>query len=130
VQYEREIINGFGRAWYCILGTKDRRQVFARRLRRIRSRERRWIYLATEKYAAIKRASIQAAALHSGIERHLLITRLCRRNTVDSEVIEAEVDALKRLDIPYFLRGSRERIPLDRGDMPLDVRKALQRVIA
>jgi lantibiotic modifying enzyme len=129
-QYEREIINGFGKAWHCILGTKDRRLVFARRLRRIRSRERRWLYLATEKYAAIKRASIQAAALRSGKGRQLLITRLCRRDTVDSEVIEAEVDALKRLDTPYFLRGSKERIPLDRGNIPSDVREALKCVLA
>ena len=85
---------------------------------------------STEKYAAIRQASIQAAALRSGIERHLLIARLCRRSTVGSEVIKAEIDALKRLDIPYFLRGSKERIALDRGNMPVDVREALRRVLA
>jgi class II lanthipeptide synthase len=129
VQFEREIVKGFSRAWHCILGTKNRRRRFARRLRRIRSRGSRWIYLATEKYAAIKRASIQAAALRSGIERHLLIARLCRRSAVGSKVIEAETDALTRLDIPYFNRGSKERIALDTADLPAEVREALRRVL-
>ena len=130
VQCEREIVKGFGRAWHCILGTQNKRRAFARRLRRIQSQKRRWIYRATEKYAAIKRASIQAAALRSAMERHLLITGLCRRNTVDSEVIEAEIDALTRLDIPYFLRSNKEPLPLDRGKMPAEVREALRRVLA
>lgn len=129
VQYEREIVEGFSRAWHCILGTKDRRKVFARRVRRIQSRKRRWIYLATEKYAAIRRASIQAAALRSGMERHMLIARLCSRSTVGSGVIKREIDALKRLDIPYFLRASKERIPLDRSNMPDDVREALRHML-
>jgi len=129
VQYEREIVEGFSRAWHCILGTKDRRKVFARRVRRIQSRKRRWIYLATEKYAAIRRASIQAAALRSGMERHMLIARLCSRSTVGSGVIKREIDALKRLDIPYFLRASKERTPLDRSNMPDDVREALRHML-
>lgn len=129
VQYEREIVKGFSRAWCCILGTKDRRREFARRLRRIRSRESRWICLATEKYSAIKRASIQAAALRSGIERHRLIAHLCSRSTAGPEVISGEVDALKRLDIPYFLRESKERVARDRGPMPVKVCEALRRVL-
>lgn len=129
VHYERELVKGFSRAWHCILGTKDRRRGFARRLRRVRLQEGRWICRATERYAAIKRASIQAAALRSGTERHLLITRLCRRSAVDSEVIAAEIDALKGLDIPYFLRGSKEHVALDKGNIPADVREALRGVL-
>ena len=112
-QYEREIVNGFRTAWRFILGTKNRRTAFLRQLRRIRSRERRWIYWPTEKYAVIRRASIQPAALRSGIERELLIARLCTRRAVPSAVFHAEVDALKRLDIPYFVRKITERILTD-----------------
>ena len=129
VRYEREIVTGFGRAWHCILGTKDRRRAFARRLRRIRSRERRWIYRATEKYAAIKRASIQPVALRSGSERNLLIARLCQRSSMSATLIHGEVEALKALDIPYFVRSSKERIALDPADLPTDVCKALRRVL-
>jgi lantibiotic modifying enzyme len=127
-QYKREIAKGFRRAWHCILGTKNRRRAFARRLRRIQSHERRWIYLATEKYAAIKRASIQPAALRSGIERRLLITRLCSREGVSPEIIAAEVEALQALDIPYFLRGNKSRIRLDRAAITADLREALRGV--
>lgn len=127
--YKREIYNGFSRAWRCILGTRNRRNAFVRRLRRIRSRKRRWIYQSTNQYAAIRQASIQAAALRSGIERDLLITRLCTRSRVNPNVIEAEIDALEGLDIPYFLRGSKEPIALDPADMPADVFKALRRAL-
>jgi len=130
VQYEREIVKGFSRAWHCILGTKDRRRGFAKRLRRIRSRKRRWIYRPTEKYAAVRRASIQPAALRSEVERDLIISNLCSGRALTFTVIHAEIDALKGLDIPYFLRGSKERIALDRGNMPVDVCEALRRALA
>ena len=129
-QYKREITNGFSRGWDCILGTKDRRRSFARRLRRIQSRKRRWICRATEKYAAIQRASIQPLALRSAAERHLLITHLSRRNTVDSGVVEAEVDALARLDIPYFLRSRKGPLFPERGNIPKDVCQALRQLLA
>lgn len=120
-QDKREIVKGFRRAWQCILGTPARRRALARRVRRIQSRERRWIYRATEKYAAIRRASIQPATLRFGIERNRLLARLCRGSVVAPEVIESEIDALKRLDIPYFLRSSDERVVLDAGNRPVDV---------
>ena len=81
-RYQPEIVSGFTMAWRCILGTRKRRAAFVRRLRRIRSGERRWIYWATEKYAAIRRASIQPAALRSRRERDSLIRRLCGRDIV------------------------------------------------
>jgi lantibiotic modifying enzyme len=130
VQYEREIVRGFRRAWHCILGAQERRRVFTRRVRRIQSRKRRWICRATEKYAAIQRASIQPGALRSAAERQLLITRLSRRNTVDPEVVEAEIDALARLDIPYFLRSRKEPLFPERGNLPKDVCEALRQLLA
>ena len=68
------------------LPSRDREQAprLRQTVRRIQSRQRRWICRATEKYAAIRLASIQPAALRSGVERQLLITRLCRRNGVTS----------------------------------------------
>lgn len=128
VQYEREIVKGFTRAWHCILATENRRETFARRLRRIQSRARRRLYGATEQYTAIKRASIQPSALRSAGERHLLMGRLCQRNAVAPRVIHGEIEALKGLDIPYFLRSSKERIPLDRGIILAELCEALRRV--
>ncbi len=128
--YEQEMINGFRTGWDCILGTKQRRRAFARRLRRIQAQERRWIYRATEKYEEIRRASIQPAALRSGAERQRLIDRLCRCGPVASEAIEAEVKALERLDIPYFVRSGKGRTWLDPSSMRTAVCEALaQRLV-
>jgi len=128
-QYEREIIAGFRRAWRCLLGTKKRSAAFARRLRRICSRKRRWIYRATETYAAIAQASIQPAALRSGIERDLLLSRLCSRKTVPSRVVHDEIDALKRLDIPHFARRLKGRSPSDESIVPREIIEALRRAL-
>ncbi len=125
--YEREITSGFAKAWRCILGTKNRRHAFAGRLRRICSRERRWIYWATEKYVAIRQASIQPVALRSGTERDLLIVRLCTRATVTSALVDGEVHDLKQLDIPYFVRKSSAQVPSDPSTLPLGLIKAIQR---
>jgi lantibiotic modifying enzyme len=130
VQFGAEIVKGFGRAWHCILGTPERRKAFTRRVRRIQSRKRRWFYRATEKYAAIKRASIQPGALRSAQERHLLIARLSRRSTVDLGIIEAEIAALTRLDIPYFLRSSKVPLSLEREKSPEPVREAIEKMLA
>lgn len=124
--YAREIIGGFTRAWRSILGSKPRRSAFLRQLVRIRSCERRWIYWATEKYGAIRQASIQPAVLRSGKERSRLITRLCTRTIVSSAVVRAETQALKRLDIPYFPRTTKESMPTDTPLASADVLQALQ----
>jgi lantibiotic modifying enzyme len=123
--YQREIARGFAEGWRCILGTRRRRAEFTRRLRRIRSGERRWIYWATEKYAAIRKASIQPSVLRSGAERDLLIRRLCSRDIVSAAVVNAEVRALKELDIPYFERRTNEMPPSDKLPVPGELIKAL-----
>lgn len=101
--HKREMARGFARAWKGILGAPSARQGFARRLHRIRLIERRWLYRATESYTAIREASIQPPALRSLQDREVVIRDRCRRNGVASTVIEAEVRALKQLDIPYFV---------------------------
>jgi lantibiotic modifying enzyme len=63
----------------------------------------RRIYWSTEKYAAILRGSIQPGALRSGVERDLMLARLCSRRTAPAPLVHAEIAALKRLDIPYFV---------------------------
>jgi lantibiotic modifying enzyme len=124
--YQAEIARGFARAWRCILGTANRREAFARRLRRIRSRERRWIYWATEKYAAIRKASIQPSVMRSGAERDLLIRRLCSRDLVPSTVVDAEILALKRLDIPYFERTTNEMPATDKLPVPEELTSVIR----
>ena len=107
-RYQHEIARGFGSAWRCLVGTKDRREAFARRLRRILTTQRRLIYRATEKYGAIGEASLQPGLLRSAHQRDLLIRRLCARQDAPPDVIEAEVRALKVLDVPYFVIGPEE----------------------
>ena len=128
-QHKRDMMNGFSKAWDCLLGTGSRRRAFTRRVRRIQSRERRWICRATETYAAIRQDSLQPAALRSGIKRNRLLARLCKRNGLASEIIAAELDALKLLDIPYLAQDSKERILLNQANMPIAVWEALRRVL-
>jgi lantibiotic modifying enzyme len=128
-QYQREIVTGFTKAWRCILGTRKRRARFSKRLQRVRSRERRWISWATEKYAAIRRASIEPAALRSGAERELLIARLCSHNRTISAPIDAEIQPLTQLDIPYFVRKSNDRMPADEGSAPLELTTAIRHAL-
>lgn len=115
-RYEIEIVNGFRKAWRCLLGTKDRRTAFLHRLQRLRRRTRRWIYWPTRNYDAIRRACIQPVALRSGINRDFLIAGLCARSAVSQMIIRREINALKRLDVPYFVRKSSaiHRIPESR----------------
>lgn len=123
--YQREMILGFARAWRCLMGTRKSRKAFARRLRRIRSTQRRWIYRATETYAAILDASIQPPALRSGRERELVIRSRFTRAPSKSAVTDAEVRALKQLDIPYFSSKANQRLPPDRAAVPRRLIKAL-----
>jgi lantibiotic modifying enzyme len=127
--HRKEIIKGFSRAWHCILGVPGRRAVFLRRLRRIRSQERRWIYWATAKYAAIRAASIQPSVLRSDDERDALINRLCSRTSVSPTVVQVEIDALKRLDIPYFVRRTERSMPADKESLPPDLIQAIQQAL-
>ena len=128
-QYEREIVEGFSRAWRCIIGTKDRRAGFVRWLRRLRAFRHRWIYRSTESYDAVRRASIAAAALRSGTERHSLIVRLCSRSGVPSRVILEEINALKRLDIPYFSRKTKNTGLCEKQFVPTQIIEALRRTL-
>jgi lantibiotic modifying enzyme len=127
--FTKEIIRGFTNAWHCILGTPSRRATFLQRLRRIRSQERRWIYWATARYAAIRQASIQPAALRSAIERDALISRLCLRSSVSSSVVQAEINALQQLDIPYFIRRTKESMPPDKSALPPDLTEAIRQAL-
>jgi lantibiotic modifying enzyme len=127
--YADEIVAGFIAGWDCLVGTPARRATFQRRLRSIRSHERRWIYLATEKYAAIIRASVQPSALKSGATRVDVIRRLCERPTVGADTAEAEIEAMERLDIPYFTRRTNERMPRATVSAPTELLKAIRKAL-
>ena len=102
MRYEREIIEGFNKAWRCTIGTKNRRAGFVRWMHRLRPSRHRCFYRSTESYDAVRRASIAIAVLRSGIERETLIARSCWRMGLPPAVRLEEIEALKRLDIPYF----------------------------
>lgn len=124
--YEREIVRGFKRGWHRLIGTPTRRATFLRKVRRLRGQPRRWIYLATEKYAAIRQASIGPAALRSAAARNALITEACRRKSADHAVVRAEIEALRQLDLPYFVRTTNESMPADPQVAPPELIQAIR----
>ncbi|MFN2622654.1 MAG: DUF4135 domain-containing protein [Chthoniobacterales bacterium] len=124
--YAEEIVRGFSRGWDCLVGTLARRAVFRKRLRQIRARRRRWIYLATEKYAAIRRASVSPAALRSEEARRAVLEGLCFRSAVSRSVSQAEIEALWQLDLPYFVRKTAEAMPADKSAVPAEITEAIR----
>jgi lantibiotic modifying enzyme len=111
--YVKEILNGFSRGWKCLLGTARRRVAFRKRLARIRAHPRRWIYLATEKYATIRNESVRPVALRSEEARQAVIRRLCTRSSASPALSHSEIKALSQLDLPYFVRRTAEAMPSD-----------------
>jgi lantibiotic modifying enzyme len=123
-RYQQEITRGFARGWRCLVGTRKAREAFARRLTRIRSTERRWIHRASETYVSILDASIQPEALRSARERELLIRLRCAGDS-KLAVTDAEVRALKQLDIPYFATKTDQSLPPFQSTVLPEVMKAL-----
>jgi lantibiotic modifying enzyme len=125
--YTNEIIAGFSRAWDCILGKPGRRAAFVRIVRRVRSQRRRWIYRATESYGAVLQASIQPGLLRSTAARQALITSTCRRRAPTKDIAKMEIDALTRLDLPYFVRKTNQAMPADEDRAPSELTEAIRR---
>ncbi len=128
-RYKGEIVNGFRSAWDCVLETPETRAAFVRWVRRLRAVARRRIYWPTANYDRIRRASIQPTALRSGIERDILIAGSCARSAVSPALIRAEIDALKRLDIPYFTRKIEQGPFYDERNLLPDAIKGLRRAV-
>jgi lantibiotic modifying enzyme len=127
--YTNEIIAGFSRAWDCILGKPGRRAAFLRMVRRIRSQRRRWIYRATEGYGAILQASIQPGPLRSAAARQALLTNTCHGRAPTRSVAESEIDALTRLDLPYFVRRTNHAVAPDESSVPSELTEAIRSVL-
>ena len=127
--HANEIVKGFARAWVCLVGTPGRAASFRRKLRRVQSEKRRWIYWATEKYAAILKASLQPSALRTTTAREKRLRELCSGRTVDNAIVRAEVAALRRLDIPYFVRRTHEWMPPDKQDVPGELTHAIREAL-
>jgi lantibiotic modifying enzyme len=127
--YAGQIVKGFRAGWRCLLGTRGRRASLDRRVRRIRSRKRRWIYRATATYADFARASIQPAVLRSSGAREVLIRELCQRRAFDRGVLEKEIKSLLKLDIPYFTRRTTEWMPADKATPPDELIAAIRQAL-
>jgi lantibiotic modifying enzyme len=127
--YTNEIIAGFARAWNCILGTARRRAAFLRLVRRVRSQRRRWIYRATEGYGEVLQASIQPGPLRSTAARQALISSTCRRRARTTAIAKAEIAALTRLDLPYFVRTTNHTVPRDKNSAPSELIEAIRSVL-
>jgi lantibiotic modifying enzyme len=128
-EHAEEIVRGFCRGWDCLIGTAARRAAFGKMLRHIRAHPRRWIYLATEKYAAIRKASVSPAALQSDTARTQLLADLLSRGSVSRAVRDAEIKALRQLDLPYFLRKTSEEMPADSPTVPAEIIEAIRKAL-
>jgi lantibiotic modifying enzyme len=128
--YVTAIIRGFSRGWRCLVGTANRRAALRQRVRQIRAGRRRWIYLATEKYAAIRRASLSPTALRSEKARDAVLEHLCSRDSASRGVIRAEIKALRQLDLPYFLRQTAESTPPENESVPAEMIAAIQTALS
>lgn len=127
--YTREIVRGFARAWHCLVGTPANAAAFRQRLRFLQAQERRWIYGATETYAAILRASLEPPALRTMFAREKCIRDLCSGRRAGKMILRAEIDALMQLDIPYFVRRTREWMPPDDQELPGELRDAIRQAL-
>jgi lantibiotic modifying enzyme len=127
--YVDEIVAGFDKGWRCLVGTSRRRAAFFQRRRRIRSRARRWIHRATESYAGILRASLQPSALTSPTARRALLRRLAKRHSAGAAILRSEIQALARLDIPYFVRRTNERTKSIAASPPAELGRAIRKVL-
>jgi len=124
--YAAEIVRGFSRGWECLIGTSARSTAFRARLRQIRARPRRWIYLATERYAAMRRASVGPAALQSEAAREAVMKRVSSRSSISRPIIRAEINALRQLDLPYFARKTTGQMPPDSRAVPAEIAEAIR----
>jgi lantibiotic modifying enzyme len=127
--YTNEIIAGFSRAWNCILGAPSRRAAFLRIVRRVRSQRRRWIYRATESYGALLQASVEPGRLRSMAARQALITSTCCHRAPTTAVAKAEIAALTRLDLPYFVGKTNHTMPSDKNSVPSELIEAIRSVL-
>lgn len=127
--YANEIISGFCRAWHCVLGTRKGRTAFARQLESMLTRERRWIFCATARYGSILRASVRPGVLRSVAERDMLISRFCSRREVSQAVARSEKKALSGLNIPYFNRRGRQRMPPESNRPPAEAIRAIRQAL-
>jgi lantibiotic modifying enzyme len=128
--HTNEIVKGFARAWHCLVGTPGRAAAFRRKLRFVQSQNRRWIYCATERYAAILAASLAPGALRTRSARKKRITQLCSGKTAGEVIARKEIEALMQLDIPYFVRRTHEWMPPDRQDVPGELTNAIRQALA
>ena len=127
--YADEIISGFVRGWHCLVGTSRRRAATQQRISRLRAQRRRWIYRATERYEAIRQASIEPVALRGAATRDALITRACIRSNAKWDVVRAEIKALKQLDLPYFVRRTNEPMPAEPSSLPSELLDAIRNAL-
>jgi lantibiotic modifying enzyme len=102
VDYGTEIVRGFEYMWRHIVGCQRRRTFFVRRIASIQRQPLRRIYMTTTDYNAIRLASIQPMALRSQKLRDSTLFAMLNRKSVSKAILEVEICALKRLDIPWF----------------------------
>jgi class II lanthipeptide synthase len=127
--YNEDIVKGFVQGWDTLIGRPATRAAFYRKVRRVCSQERRWIYRATETYAAILRTSLQPLHLRSKAAREAFIIRSCLHRAPKRTVAKAEFGALQRLDLPYFTRKTNHSMPAEERSVPSELTEAIRNIL-
>jgi hypothetical protein len=129
-EYNAELVRGFELMWRRILGGQRQRAAFVRRVQRIRRQLLRRIYATTIDYDMIRWASIQPTALRSQEARGSIIRQMSERGAISKSILQAEISALQRLDIPRFNQRLSPLLVARRGGPPKElaneVRKAFR----
>jgi len=105
--YVADMDRGFRDMWNLIGEPQAQtRAAFCKRIRQMRRLEWRRVCYPTSKYIEIRDASVEPAALQSGIARWRTIGMKAYRKNGPKAILKEEIRALMRLDIPYFTERS------------------------
>lgn len=109
-KFRADVLSGYAAGWHCLTGKHQDRRSWLRFTAAIARQGRRRIYRATRVYSEIREASLAPAMLRCGRERTQLLTERLANPRIPEAVREQELQALRRLDIPYFFEASQATI--------------------
>ena len=106
--FSADLLEGFRSMYEFLLDVREDALTSPDGLRRFESLDARFVFRPTNLYAAVIERSLEADALRSGVDRSIalevlaqaLITPLVKPKAWP--LLEAELHALERLDVPYF----------------------------
>jgi type 2 lantibiotic biosynthesis protein LanM len=121
-----EICTGFEAMYRVLMRNRDTLEGPSSPLHRFAGHPIRFILRDTGLYYAIRRRTLSLAALRAGVTREIALEVLARTHLAGpdrrgaADILQAEISALRRLDIPYFTVPSITSTALDAGDTTVE----------